>query len=69
MSDSFHELLGEALKISERVSEEILFQHPEDKLPCFKMAANASKPAIEEFKGTRAELSSKKELEKEKYEE
>jgi NifU-like protein involved in Fe-S cluster formation len=45
------------------------FQLPEGKLPCFKMSANDLKLAIEEYKGKRVELSSKKEFEKEKNEE
>jgi nitrogen fixation NifU-like protein len=39
----------EALKISERISKEILSQLPEDKTSCFKLAANALKIAIKEY--------------------
>ena len=43
--------VDEALKISEGILEEILSQLPEEKIPCFKLAANALKLAIEEYKG------------------
>ena len=45
------------------------FRLPEEILPCFKMAPNVLKLAIEEYKGKRVELSPTKELEKEKNEE
>jgi nitrogen fixation NifU-like protein len=40
--------LDEALKISEKTSKEILSQLPKEKIPCFTLAADALKLAIEE---------------------
>jgi len=40
--------LDEALKISEETSEEILAQLPKEKVPCFTLATDALKLAIEE---------------------
>ena len=45
--------VDEALKISEAISEEILSQLPEEKISCFKLAANALKLAIEEYRDKR----------------
>ena len=42
--------IDEALKISERISEEILSQVPEEKIACFNLATDALKLALEEFK-------------------
>jgi len=41
--------IDEALKISERISEEILSQVPEEKIACFNLATDALKLAIEEY--------------------
>ena len=42
--------LEEALKISENTSKEVLSQLPEEKIPCFTLAADALKLAIEEYR-------------------
>ncbi len=42
--------LDEALKISEEVSKEVLSQLPKEKIPCFTLAAEALKLAIEEYR-------------------
>ncbi len=42
--------LEEALKISEEVSEEILSQLPKEKTPCFSLAVDALKLAVEEYR-------------------
>lgn len=42
--------LDEALKISEEVSQEVLSQLPKEKIPCFTLAADALKLAIEEYR-------------------
>jgi len=41
--------IDEALKISERISKEILFQLPREKIPCFTLATNALRLAVEEY--------------------
>ncbi len=42
--------LDEALKISEETSKEVLSQLPKEKIPCFTLATDALKLAIEEFR-------------------
>jgi nitrogen fixation NifU-like protein len=42
--------LDEALKISEETSKEILSQLPKEKIPCFTLATDALKLAIEEYR-------------------
>jgi len=42
--------LDEALKISEHTIEEVLSKLPQDKTPCFSLAADALKLAIEEYR-------------------
>ena len=42
--------LDEALKISEETSREVLSQLPKEKTPCFTLATDALKLAIEEFR-------------------
>ena len=42
--------LEEAMKISEEVSEEILSQLPKEKTPCFSLAVDALKFAVEEYR-------------------
>ncbi len=42
--------LDEALKISEETSKEVLAQLPKEKIPCFVLAADALKLAIEEYR-------------------
>src|SRR4030043_491592 len=42
--------IDEALKISEETSKEILSQLPKEKIPCFTLATDALKLAIEEYR-------------------
>jgi nitrogen fixation NifU-like protein len=42
--------LDEALKISEETSKEVLSQLPKEKIPCFTLATEALKLAIDEFR-------------------
>ncbi len=42
--------LEEALKISEETSREVLSQLPKEKIPCFTLATDALKLAIEEYR-------------------
>jgi len=42
--------LDEALKISEETSKEVLSHLPKEKIPCFTLATDALKLAIEEFR-------------------
>jgi nitrogen fixation NifU-like protein len=42
--------LDEALKISEETAKEILSQLPKEKIPCFTLATDALKLAIEEYR-------------------
>lgn len=44
------ETLEDALKISEEVSKEVLSQLPKEKIPCFTLAVDALKLAIEEYR-------------------
>jgi nitrogen fixation NifU-like protein len=46
--------LDEALKISEETSREVLAQLPKEKVPCFTLATDALKLAIEEYRCKRA---------------
>jgi len=52
--------VDEAMKISEGISEEILSQLPEEKIPCFKLASNALRLAIEEYRDKQFDAPSKK---------
>ena len=51
--------LDEALKISEETSKEVLSQLPKEKIPCFTLATDALKLAIEEYRCKSAETSAK----------
>jgi len=42
--------LDEALKISEETSKEVLSHLPKEKIPCFTLASDALKLAVEEFR-------------------
>jgi nitrogen fixation protein NifU and related proteins len=42
--------LDEALKISEETSKDVLSQLPKEKIPCFTLATDALKLAIEEYR-------------------
>ena len=48
--------IDEALKISERISKEILSKVPKEKIPCFTLATNALRLAIEEYRCKQVEL-------------
>jgi nitrogen fixation NifU-like protein len=54
--------IDDALKISERISKEIIFELPKEKIPCFNLATNALKLAIEEYRCKQVELPQKEEL-------
>ena len=61
--------LDEALKISEETSQEVLAQLPKEKVPCFTLATDALKLAIEEYRCKRTGVHEKggfdlKEMEK-----
>jgi nitrogen fixation NifU-like protein len=61
--------LDEALNISEETSKEILSQLPKEKIPCFTLATDALKLAIEEYRCKQAGVHDKggfdyKEMEK-----
>ena len=51
--------LEEALKISEETAKEVLSQLPKEKIPCFTLAIDALKLAIEEYRCKRAGLHEK----------
>ena len=53
--------IDEALEISERISKEILSELPKEKIPCFNLAANALKVAIEEYRCKQVRLHQKEE--------
>jgi nitrogen fixation NifU-like protein len=54
--------IDEALKISERISKEILSKLPKEKIPCFTLATDALKLAIEEYRCKQVELHQKEEF-------
>jgi len=61
--------LDEALRISEETAKEVLSQLPKEKVPCFTLASDALKLAIEEFRCKQTKLHEKggfdlKEIEK-----
>ena len=58
--------VDEALKISEGILGEVLSQLPEEKIPCFKLAAHALKLAIEEYRDKGFDPPSQDALEKDK---
>jgi nitrogen fixation NifU-like protein len=51
--------LEEALTISEEIAKEVLSQLPKEKIPCFTLATDALKLAIEEYRCKRAGLHEK----------
>jgi len=51
--------LDEALKISEETSKEVLSQLPKEKVPCFTLATDALKLAIEECRCKEARIHEK----------
>jgi nitrogen fixation NifU-like protein len=51
--------LDEALKISESTSKEVLAQLPKEKVPCFTLATDALRLAIEEYRCKRAGIHEK----------
>jgi nitrogen fixation NifU-like protein len=42
--------IGEALRISDEAAKEIVEQLPQEKLPCFTLAANALRLAVDEYR-------------------
>jgi nitrogen fixation NifU-like protein len=54
--------VDEALKISEKISEEILSELPKEKIPCFNLATNALKLAVEEYRCKQVRLHEKRRL-------
>ena len=60
--------IDDAMKISGRISKEILFELPKEKIPCFTLATNALKLAIEEYRCKQVELCQKEELDSLKQE-
>ncbi len=60
-ADTWYEKLSldEALKISEETSIEVLAQLPKEKIPCFTLATDALKLAIEEYRCKSAEAPEK----------
>ena len=48
--------IEEAVKISERISEEVLSQVPKEKIACFNLATDALKLAVEEIRCKRVEI-------------
>jgi nitrogen fixation NifU-like protein len=54
--------IDEALKISERISKEIFSQLPKEKIPCFTLATNALKLAVEEYRCKQVELPKNEEI-------
>ncbi len=57
--------IGEALKISEGISEKTLSHLPHEKITCFKLAANALKLAIDEYRSKQSETSLMEDFQKE----
>lgn len=51
--------LEEALKISEETAKEVLSKLPKEKIPCFTLAADALKLAIEEYRCKQAGIHEK----------
>ena len=51
--------LDEALRISEETSKEVLSQLPKEKIPCFTLALDALKLAIEEYRCKQAGIHEK----------
>jgi nitrogen fixation NifU-like protein len=51
--------LDEALRISEETSKEVLSQLPKEKIPCFTLAIDALKLAIEEYRCKQAGIHEK----------
>ena len=51
--------IEEALRISDATAEEILSQLPQEKFPCFTLAANALKLAVEEYRCKKEEIHEK----------
>ncbi len=56
--------IGEALKISEGISEAAFSQLPQEKMTCFNPAADALRLAIEEYRSKQPEPSLKEEFQK-----
>ena len=51
--------IEEALRISDETAKEIVSQLPQEKLPCFTLAANALKLAVEEYRCNKQQIHEK----------
>jgi nitrogen fixation NifU-like protein len=51
--------IEEALRISDATAKDILSQLPQEKFPCFTLAANALKLAVEEYRCKKEEIHEK----------
>jgi nitrogen fixation NifU-like protein len=51
--------IEEALRISDETARDIVSQVPQEKLPCFTLAANALKLAVEEYRCSKGEIHEK----------
>jgi nitrogen fixation NifU-like protein len=56
--------IEEALKISDETAREIVSQLPQEKFPCFTLAANALKLAIDEYRCSKREEQGKRGISK-----
>lgn len=52
--------INEALKISDETATEIVNQLPQEKFPCFTLAANALKLAVDEYRCSKREIGGKR---------
>ena len=60
--------IEEALKISDETAREIVSQLPQEKFPCFTLAANALKLAVDEYRCSKRETQGKRGISKEDLE-
>jgi nitrogen fixation NifU-like protein len=51
--------VGEALRISDETAKEIMSQLPQEKFPCFTLAANALRLAVDEYRCSKGEIHKK----------
>ncbi len=56
--------IEEALKISDETAREIVSQLPQEKFPCFTLAANALKLAVDEYRCSKRETQGKRGISK-----
>ena len=60
--------IDEALKISDETATEIITQLPQEKFPCFTLAANALKLAVDEYRCSKREREGKRGISREDLE-